>query len=179
MTKVEDHMMHWCLLGNPLCMLNAIQFPCLMVCSKPCLEDYTSFTPISLTHFPSDLCFQNQKFTPQSCNPIFIQSLWSTVTYIGSDVDGNPLNHFFLAISRHIYIKNPGHFGVLDTSYLDLFARVLIPGDGKLMRVQFCCETFLLLRLLLTLKQTLIIINFVFPWSFPSPLAPNSFPLEH
>ena len=31
MTKVEDNRMHWYLLGK--CMLNAIQFPCLMVCS--------------------------------------------------------------------------------------------------------------------------------------------------
>ena len=28
------------------------------------------------------------------------------------------------------------------TKLFDLFARVLIPGDGKQIRVQFCCETF-------------------------------------
>ena len=27
------------------------------------------------------------------------------------------------------------------TRLFDLFARVLIPGDGKQIRVQFCCET--------------------------------------
>ena len=36
-----------------------------------------------------------------------------------------------------------GDFEVLGiTRLFDLFARVLIPGDGKQMRVQFCCETF-------------------------------------
>ena len=39
------------------------------------------------------------------------------------------------------------------TRLLDLFARVLIPGDGKQIRVQFCCETFLP-RYLLTLKHS-------------------------
>ena len=28
------------------------------------------------------------------------------------------------------------------TRLFDLFARVLIQGDGKQIRVQFCCETF-------------------------------------
>ena len=28
------------------------------------------------------------------------------------------------------------------TRLFDLFARVLIPGDGKQIRVQICCETF-------------------------------------
>ena len=28
------------------------------------------------------------------------------------------------------------------TRLFDLFARELIPGDGKQIRVQFCCETF-------------------------------------
>ena len=51
--------------------------------------------------------------------------------YIGFDVDGNPLSHFFLA-------KTPGHFGVLDiTRAQNLFARVLIPGDGKLIHFNF------------------------------------------
>ena len=50
--------------------------------------------------------------------------------------------------------KTCGDVGVLDiTRLLDLFARVLIPGDGKQIRVQFCCETFLL-RHLLTLKHS-------------------------
>ena len=36
-----------------------------------------------------------------------------------------------------------GFFEVLGiTKLFDLFARVLIPGDGKQIRVQFCCETF-------------------------------------
>ena len=35
----------------------------------------------------------------------------------------------------------------------DLFDRVLINGDGKQIRVQFCCETFLL-RHLVTLKHS-------------------------
>ena len=36
-----------------------------------------------------------------------------------------------------------GNFEVLGiTRLFDLFARVLIPGDGKQIRVQFCCETF-------------------------------------
>ena len=39
------------------------------------------------------------------------------------------------------------------TRLLEVFARVLIPGDRKQIRVQFCCETFLL-RHLLTLKHS-------------------------
>ena len=36
-----------------------------------------------------------------------------------------------------------GDFEVLGiTRLFDLFARVLIPGDGKQIRIQFCCETF-------------------------------------
>ena len=36
-----------------------------------------------------------------------------------------------------------GDFEVLGiTRLFDLFARVLIPGDGKQIRDQFCCETF-------------------------------------
>ena len=37
-----------------------------------------------------------------------------------------------------------GDFEVLGITRLfdDLFARVLIPGDGKQIGVQFCCETF-------------------------------------
>ena len=36
-----------------------------------------------------------------------------------------------------------GDFQVLGiTRLFDIFARVLIPGDGKQIRVQFCCETF-------------------------------------
>ena len=36
-----------------------------------------------------------------------------------------------------------GDFEVLDiTRLFDLFARVLIPGDGRQIRVQFYCETF-------------------------------------
>ena len=50
--------------------------------------------------------------------------------------------------------KNCGAFGVLGiTRLLELFARVLIPGDRKQIRVQFCCENFLL-RHLLTLKHS-------------------------
>ncbi len=50
--------------------------------------------------------------------------------------------------------KTCGNFGVLGiTRLLDIFARVLIQGDGKQIRVQFCCETFLL-RHLLTLKHS-------------------------
>ena len=49
--------------------------------------------------------------------------------------------------------KTCGDFGVLGiTRLLELFARVLIPGDRKQIRVQFCCET--LLRHLLTLKHS-------------------------
>ena len=87
------------------------------------------------------------------------------------------LNHVWKIIPvLHLLLKKPGHFGVLDTSYLDLFARVLIPGDDKLIRVQFCCETFLLLRLLMTLKQTLTLSTLPFHDPF---LLCNSFPLEH
>ena len=40
--------------------------------------------------------------------------------------------------------KTCGDFGVLCiTRLLDLFARVLIPEDGKQIRVQFCYETLL------------------------------------
>ena len=47
-----------------------------------------------------------------------------------------------------------GDFGVLGiTRLLDHFGSVLIPGDGKQIRVQFRCETFLL-RHLLTLKHS-------------------------
>ena len=37
-----------------------------------------------------------------------------------------------------------GDFEVLgiNNRLFDLFARVVIPGDGKQIRVQFCCETF-------------------------------------
>ena len=40
--------------------------------------------------------------------------------------------------------KTCGDFGVLCITRLrDLFARVLIPEDGKQIRVQFCYETLL------------------------------------
>ena len=100
------------------------------------------------------LCFQNYKFTPQ-CNPIFHTNLLIHTSVLLS-----------MAIRGISTVKKPGHFVVLDiTSLLDIFTRVLILGDGKQIRVQFCCETFLLivLRLLLALKQTLTIINFAFP----------------
>ena len=49
--------------------------------------------------------------------------------------------------------KKCGDFGVLCiTRLLDLFARVLIPEDGKQIRVQFCYET--LLWHLLTIKHS-------------------------
>ena len=44
-----------------------------------------------------------------------------------------------LSIVKKIY----GDFEVLGiTRLFGLFARVLIPGDGKQIRGQFCCETF-------------------------------------
>ena len=40
-------------------------------------------------------------------------------------------------------VKKKWDFEVLGiTRLFDLFARVLIPGDGKQIRVQICCETF-------------------------------------
>ena len=53
-------------------------------------------------------------------------------------------------------------FYTLIIRLLDLLAIVLIPGDGKQIRVQFCCETFSL-RLLIALKQTLAVPKFAFP----------------
>ena len=48
--------------------------------------------------------------------------------------------------------KNCGHFGMIGiTRLFAVFARVLIPGDGKQIRVQFYSEAFLL-RPVLTLK---------------------------
>ena len=67
-------------------------------------------------------------------------------TDIGFDVEGDP--------DLYIVQKNLWRFGVLGiTRLLDLFARALIPGDGKQICVQFCCETFLLQHLL-TLKHS-------------------------
>ena len=64
--------------------------------------------------------------------------------------------------------KSCGDFVMLDiTRLLDIFAMVLIPGDGKKIRVQFCCETFLP-PILFSLKHTLTLSEFAFPWSFPS-----------
>ena len=63
---------------------------------------------------------------------------------------------YSLTLKSHmiLFLKKCGHFGMLGyTRLLDLFARVLIPGDGKQIRIQFCCETFLL-RHLLTLKHS-------------------------
>ena len=60
--------------------------------------------------------------------------------------------------------KTCGHFGVLGiTRLLDLFARVL--RDGKQIRVQFCCENFLLQHLL-TFKHSH---NFNFCLEFHDP----------
>ena len=43
----------------------------------------------------------------------------------------------------YLLLKICEDFEVLGiTRLFDLFARVLIPGDGKQIRVQFCCETF-------------------------------------
>ena len=50
--------------------------------------------------------------------------------------------------------KTCGDVGVLGiTRLLDLFARVVIPGNGKQIRVQFCCET-VLLRHFLTINHS-------------------------
>ena len=51
----------------------------------------------------------------------------------------------YLLLQKH----TSGDYGALGiTRLLDLFARALIPGDGKQIRAQFCCETFLLQHLL-------------------------------
>ena len=48
--------------------------------------------------------------------------------------------------------KNCGHFGMIGiTRLFAVFARVLIPGDGKQIRIQFYSEAFFL-RPVLTLK---------------------------
>ena len=60
-------------------------------------------------------------------------------TDIGFDVEGNSSSYFVLAISRLIYCLKKWDFEVLGiTRLFDLFARVLIPGDGKQIRVQIC-----------------------------------------
>ena len=69
---------------------------------------------------------------------------------------GQSMKQFLLGYFKTYLLlkKTCGDFGVLGiTRLLDLFGRVLIPGDGKQMRVQFCSETFLL-RHLLTLKHS-------------------------
>ena len=77
----------------------------------------------------------------------------------------------------YLLLKKRGDFGVLGlTRLLDLFAKLLIPGDGKQIRVQFCCETFML-RHLLTLKHSHHF-NFFLEFHNPFLLCSDGFTLE-
>ena len=100
MTKVEDNRMHWYLLGK--CMLNAIQFPCPMVCSITMFGRLYQFcTKLFNKVFFRLYAFKiTCRFTPH-CNTIF-HNKCQICTDIGFDVEGNPWSNFVLAISRLI-----------------------------------------------------------------------------
>ena len=151
MTKVEDSRMHWYLLGK--CMLNAIKFPCLMVCSITMFGRLYQFCSRFFNNLSSDAFKITCNFTPQ-CNTIFHNKCQIHTSVLMSRAIHNKAISSWLFPDLYIVQKHLWRFGVLGiTRLLDLFARVLIPGDGKQICVQFCCDTFLL-RHLLTLKHS-------------------------